>query len=101
MSSVLLRRETLRADVVIRTAAVGDIEALCEIDLDASALFENAGLHLELPSDHEFAVNERARWLRSLTEGNALLAIGADGKAVGFATTGRVDCESHLDQLSV
>jgi GNAT superfamily N-acetyltransferase len=101
MNSVLLRNEVLRADIVIRPASVGEIETLCEIDRDASTLFEQAGLFLELPSGHEFAINERHRWLRSVTAGRALLAVGAAGEPVGFAAAEIVDDQFHLDQLSV
>lgn len=101
MNSVLLRRKVLRADIVIRPASVAEIDTLCEIDRDASTLFEHAGLFLEFPSGHEFAVNERNGWLRSLMAGRALLAIGAAGEPVGFAAAGIVDDEPYLDQLSV
>jgi GNAT superfamily N-acetyltransferase len=89
------------ADIVIRPASVAEIDALCEIDLDASTLFERAGLFLDLPQGHEFAVNERNRWLRSLAEGKALLATGSTGEPVGFAAAGLVDNQPYLDQLSV
>jgi GNAT superfamily N-acetyltransferase len=101
MNSVLLRREVLRAEIVIRPASVAEIDTLCKIDLDASRLFEHAGLFLELPSGHEFAVNERNSWLRSLTAGRALLAVSAAGEPVGFAAAGVLDNEPFIDQLSV
>jgi GNAT superfamily N-acetyltransferase len=90
-----------RADITIRSALVTEIDTLCAIDNDASVLFEQAGLHLDLPSGHEFAVNERARWVRSLLAGGALLATRPDGAALGFAATDNIDDEAHLDQLSV
>lgn len=101
MNSVLLRPEVLRADIAIRPALVAEIDTLCQIDLDASTLFEHAGLFLELPSGHEFSVNERNRWLRSLTAGRALLAVSTAGEPVGFAAAGTIDNEPYIDQLSV
>lgn len=101
MHSVLFRPEVLRADIAIRPASVAEIDTLCKIDLDASTLFERAGLFMELPSGHEFAVNERNRWLRSLTAGRTLLAVNAVGQPVGFAAAGTIDNEPYVDQLSV
>jgi GNAT superfamily N-acetyltransferase len=78
-----------------------DINTLCEIDLDASRLFEQAGLELNLPEDHAFFRNERIRWLDSLLSESALLARGGDGQILGFAASGQRDNEPYLDQLSV
>jgi hypothetical protein len=47
-------------------SCICDIDTLCEIDADASQLFERAGLKLSLPADHEFLPVERRRWLDSL-----------------------------------
>jgi GNAT superfamily N-acetyltransferase len=101
MISVLQRRVVRHADIAIRTASVSEIDTLCAIDLDASTLFERAGLHLELPSDHEFAIAERNRWLRCLAAGTVLLAMDATNEPIGFAAAGVRDDEPYLDQLSV
>ena len=101
MSSVSFPADVLRAHPVIRTALICELETLSAIDSDASTLFEEAGLHLELSIEHEFAVAERARWLRCLAAGSALLAISATGEPIGFAAAGRLDGEPYLDQLSV
>jgi GNAT superfamily N-acetyltransferase len=85
----------------LRTASVAEIDTLCEIDADASTLFVEAGLDLDLPSGHEFLVAERSRWLRSLAAGKTLLIIGSTGMALGFAASGLRDGEPYLDQLSV
>ena len=89
------------SDIVIRPASLAEIDTLCEIDRDASTLFEHAGLFVQFPSAHEFSVNERNCWLRSLAGGRALLAVGAGGESVGFAAVDIVDDELFLDQLSV
>jgi GNAT superfamily N-acetyltransferase len=81
--------------------SVAEIETLCEIDADASTLFTEAGLDLDLPVGHEFLVAERSRWSRSLAAGRTLLMIGSTGAALGFAASGLRDGEPYLDQLSV
>jgi GNAT superfamily N-acetyltransferase len=82
-------------------ASVAEIGTLCEIDADASTLFVEAGLDLDLPPDHEFLVAERSRWLRSLELGRTLLMTGSTGIALGFAASGTRDGQPYLDQLSV
>jgi len=42
-------------------SCICNIDTLCEIDADASQLFERAGLKLSLPADHEFLPVERRR----------------------------------------
>jgi GNAT superfamily N-acetyltransferase len=90
-----------RSRFVIRVGTVEEIDTLCEIDADAGMLFEQAGLFLDLPQDHEFAVTERLRWERSLAAGDALLAVDPSGHSLGFAACGTLDGEPYLDQLSV
>jgi GNAT superfamily N-acetyltransferase len=85
----------------LRTGSVAEIDTLCEIDADASTLFVEAGLDLDLPASHEFIVAERSRWLRSLAAGKTLLIIGSTGAVLGFAASGTRDGEPYLDQLSV
>jgi GNAT superfamily N-acetyltransferase len=85
----------------IHVGSASDIEALCEIDLDASRLFEDAGLELNLPEDHEFFRRERSRWIDSLACGSALIAVGSDDRIMGFAASAVRDREPYLDQLSV
>ena len=101
MSSAAFPRDALRARPMIRTATVADIETLSAVDSDASTLFEDAGLHLDLAPDHELAVAERKRWLRCLAAGSTLLAINGTGQPIGFAAAERLDGEPYLDQLSV
>jgi GNAT superfamily N-acetyltransferase len=88
-------------DFEIHVGSASDIDALCEIDLDASRLFESAGLKLDLPEDHEFFRRERNRWIESLASANALIAVGPDDRIMGFAASGVRDREPYLDQLSV
>lgn len=87
--------------VEIRTGTVTDIDVLCEIDSDASRLFELAGLELNLPDGHDFFRRERNRWIESLAAGSTLLAASREGRVLGFAASGLRDQEPYLDQLSV
>lgn len=85
----------------IPAAALAEIDALCEIDRDASALFAGAGLDVALADDHVYSVMERTRWLRSLGAGQVFLAVAPPGRAIGFAARAVLDGEHYLDQLSV
>ncbi|HVY80219.1 MAG TPA: GNAT family N-acetyltransferase [Steroidobacteraceae bacterium] len=85
----------------IRIGAADEIDTLRDIDDDASRLFVEAGLDVDVPPDHEFIVRERSRWLHALQTGNTLLIVGSAGAALGFAATGTRDGEPYLDQLSV
>jgi len=87
--------------ITLRTASVLEIDTLYAIDLDASRLYEQAGLRMEFSSDHEFIVAERARWQQCLSAGTCLLATDTRGEPLGFAATGQLDGEPYLDQLSV
>jgi GNAT superfamily N-acetyltransferase len=87
--------------VTLRAGTPREIEALCEIDLDACELFTRAGLDLDLPANHEFFVAERARWMRSLASGRTLVALGFSGRMLGFAAGAVLDGDAYLDQLSV
>ena len=47
-------RSSLAHGILFRLGETADLQALCEIDLDAGELFERAGLELSLPDDHEY-----------------------------------------------
>ena len=96
-----MRPRSRRVATTIRVGSLPDIDNLCAIDSDAASLFETAGFDLNLPPDHEFAVAERNRWLGCLAAGTTLLALDADGAAIGFAAAGILDGRPYLDQLSV
>jgi GNAT superfamily N-acetyltransferase len=85
----------------IRLGVAAEIDTLSDIDLDAGALFERAGLYLNLPANHEFLIAEETRWLRSLMLGKTLVAVAPSGAPVGFAASGLLDGQPYLDQLSV
>ena len=87
--------------VTIRPAAPREIDLLCAIDDDASRLYAESGLEVNLTNDDAFVVAERARWLDSARRGDTFLAVDADGLGVGFAALGSVDGFPYLDQLSV
>lgn len=86
---------------MIRPARSSEFDVVWDIDLDASVLFERAGLWTDFKDDHEFSVSERTRYLASLSAGKTLLAMAPSGEPVGFAALGTLDGEPYLDQLSV
>jgi GNAT superfamily N-acetyltransferase len=88
-------------EVVLRVAKVDEIDVLCDIDRDASRLFDQAGLELTFPNDLEFAAAECRRWLECLRSGTTLLASNRSGEVVGFAALRVLDGEPYLEQLSV
>ncbi len=89
------------ADVGIRIGSSADIDMLADIDRDAGALFESAGLQLVTQNEHELTLAERKRWLACLAAGTVMIAVDRAGEGVGFAAVGTRDDEPYLDQLSV
>jgi GNAT superfamily N-acetyltransferase len=85
----------------IRGALPSELGDLNAIDGDASTLYAEHGLPVELGQGHEFARAELARWLRSAELGRAFLAVDGAGAGLGFAALGMVDDEPYLDQLAV
>jgi GNAT superfamily N-acetyltransferase len=84
-----------------RLALPSELDVLNDIDGDASTLYAQYGLPIELGQDHVFARAEQARWLRSTELGRAFLAVDRTGIGVGFAALDVVDGEPYLDQLAV
>ena len=80
---------------------MGDLATLGEIDADAGALFEQAGLFLDLPETHEFPMAERRRWKECLAARTTLIAVDDISGPIGFAAVGRKDGDAYLAQLSV
>ena len=91
----------MSAAITIRPASPGDLDEAVAIDDDACALYEAAGLHVDLGPGHPFSRAERARWLRAASEGRAFLAVQPGGHAVGMLTLGFAGGLRYLDQLSV
>src|SRR5580704_11396461 len=85
----------------IRVATPAELDTIVAIDEDAAQLYAQAGLHLVLPDDHPFTVNERACWWRSLERGSTLVAVDDGGAPIGFAALEIIDGAPYLDQLSV
>jgi GNAT superfamily N-acetyltransferase len=85
----------------LRSGVIGDLAVLGDIDADAGALFEQAGLFLDLPETHEFQVAERRRWKECLAARTTLIAMDGESDAIGFAAVGRRDGTAYLAQLSV
>ena len=93
--------KALTPEFHLRAGRPGDLASLCEVDRDAAELFTLAGLHLDLPDDHEFPAAETERWRRSLAAGTALLAVDIAGVVAGFAALGERDGEAFVEQLAV
>src|SRR5215831_5316272 len=89
------------AEFRLRVGVPADLATLRAVDDDASSLFTQAGLELDLPDDHEFPASERERWGRCLAEGTSLLAIDPAGRVAGFVAYGRRDAAAFIEQLSV
>jgi GNAT superfamily N-acetyltransferase len=87
--------------IAYRVARIDELDILCDIDRDASRLFERAGLDMALPNQLEFAAAERRRWLDCLRSGRTLLASNCSGELVGFGALGVLDGVGYLEQLSV
>lgn len=85
----------------IRPALASEIPILKDIDDDASALYAECALSIELGQDHVFVRAELVRWLRSIELQRAFLAVDQTGRGLGFATLDVVDGEPYLDQLAV
>jgi GNAT superfamily N-acetyltransferase len=85
----------------LRSGVIDDLNTLGEIDADAGALFEQAGLFLDLPETHEFPMAERRRWQECLAARTTLIAVDYISGPVGFAAVGRKDGDTYLAQLSV
>lgn len=87
--------------ITYRVARIDELDILCDIDRDASRLFERAGLVMTPPEELELAAVERSRWLGCLRSGSTLLATNRSGEPVGFAALGLLDGAGYLEQLSV
>lgn len=96
-----MTRPQRAADIRLRAGESGDLATLLDVDLDAGRLFERAGLFLDLPDSHEFAVAERARLRVSLSTGRSTLATDARGHALGFVALGTRDGSPYVEQISV
>lgn len=87
--------------IVLRGARSDELESLCDIDMDASRLFDAAGLELASANALEFAAAERNRWLDCLRSGTTLIASSTAEGALGFAALRILDGEQYLEQLSL
>jgi GNAT superfamily N-acetyltransferase len=85
----------------LRVGTDDDLAILMEIDATAGVLFEQAGLFLDLPEDHEFSIAERRHLIDSLRARTALLAIDQAGYALGFIAVHPMDGDPYIAQLSV
>jgi len=92
---------TLATQTSFRRGTVADLDTLLRIDQDASVLFEQAGLFLDLPESHEFSVSERARIRGSLAAGSAIVAMDPYDTPIGFIAIGALGGLPYVEQISV
>jgi GNAT superfamily N-acetyltransferase len=97
----LSERGSFLPGLQFRVADTDELDLLCEIDLDASRLFEHAGLFMMPPNDQELAEAERRRWMECLRARCVLLAVNGTGESLGFMALAALDDEPYLEQLSV
>jgi len=87
--------------VTLRLGTVDDLATLIDIDNDASTLFEDAGMFLDLPENHEFPAAEHRCWQECLAARTTLFATDRSAASIGFAAVGRKDCGAYLAQIAV
>ena len=87
--------------IAYRVARIDELDIICDIDRDASRLFERAGLVMTPTEELELAAVERSRWLACVRSGSTLVAVNRGGEPVGFAALGLLDGAGYLEQLSV
>ncbi|PTY36961.1 hypothetical protein BGP77_06660 [Saccharospirillum sp. MSK14-1] len=85
----------------LRHAEPNDLATLIAIDDEASVLYTQAGLKLELAHNHPFVLAEAERWAKAITNDWVTLAVDQNDAPVGFSVCGLVDNQPYLDQLSV
>ena len=93
--------DTAFTTTTFRRGEISDLDTLLRVDQDASVLFEQAGLFLDLPATHEFSVSERRRIGASLSAGSAIVAMDGGGRVIGFVATGFIDYLRYIEQISV
>ena len=85
----------------LRKARVAELPVIIAIDDAASQLYADAGLAIELKSQHPFIVAESTRWANAISHGLAYVATNELDQAIGFITLGFIDTEHYLDQIAV
>jgi len=88
-------------DFEIRRASPAEIDEMVAIDVDASTLFDEAGVHGDLGPEHPYSVAERACWTRCARAGSAFVAGRPNERHVGLLVMDRIDGAPYLEQLSV
>lgn len=94
------RRIVMPSPSLVRRSTLADLDEIIEVDDDSCTLYAEHGVTLGLTPEHPFCVAERARWTRSISRGDTLLALEHD-RIVGIAVMGLLDDAPYLDQLSV
>jgi GNAT superfamily N-acetyltransferase len=85
----------------VRLAQPSELAGLVSIDDDASELYAQYGVTLQLSADDAFSLAERARWFASAERGWVFVAIDGFDTPLGFAALDMVDGQPYLEQLAV
>jgi GNAT superfamily N-acetyltransferase len=89
------------ADITIRGARPDELDLVVAIDDDASTLYVEAGLDVDLGPEHPFIRAERVTWGQAVAGGRVFFAEAPGGDALGVAVLDLVDGAPYLEQLSV
>lgn len=85
----------------VRPGRPGEFDAVCDVEDDATTLYTDHGLVIDVTRHPAFFDEERARWSRSFDAGQ-LLVTASEGSLVAFASLARLDDGAGwLQQLSV
>ena len=85
----------------IRKARPYELQLLVSIDNEASQLYADAGLDMDLPETHPFVIDEIQRWASLLNKEWIYVATDNGDNPVGFCALAFLDNHPYLDQLSV
>ena len=88
-------------DFKLRKAQPDELQTLIAIDDESTQLYEEAGLKIELESDHPFVVAESVRWAKAINQGLAYVVANSLNTPIGFIALSIVDNAPYLDQISV
>lgn len=93
--------ETTPVDIPIRPARPGELDLVVAIDDDASKLYADVGMDVDLGPDHPFIRAERACWGQAVAAGRVFFAEAPAGDGLGVAVLDFIDGAPYLEQLSV
>ena len=86
----------------LRIARRNELDCLIAIDDDACTLYDDVGRGVNLPPRHAaWAAAEQAQWREAIAAARVVVAVTEQDEPIAFASSGFVDGDLHLQQLSV